>query len=62
MKKLSNWTKKIEEVSNSIWKVTLTHKYGSEVEKVGANIDELENELEKWAEEMEKEINKNRNK
>ena len=58
MRKLTRWTKKIEEVSNSVWKVTLIHDYGSIVEKTGDNIDKLENELEEWAIKMEEEINR----
>jgi len=41
---LENWKKEIVEVSNGVWKITLTHKLGARVERVGFNMDLLEKE------------------
>ena len=32
-KNLDRWIKNIEEISNGVWKVTLTHKLGFSIEK-----------------------------
>ena len=49
---LENWKKEIDEVSNCVWKVTLTHELGSSVEKIGDNLELLEKEVELSAIEM----------
>ena len=53
---LENWKKEIDEVSNCVWKVTLTHELGSSVEKIGDNLELLEKEVELSEIEMDKQI------
>ena len=35
---LGKWKKDIDEVSNCVWKVTLTHELGSTIEKIGEDL------------------------
>jgi len=53
---LEKWRKEIVEISNCFWKVSLTHELGSRVEKIGDNLEQIENETELSALEMNKEI------
>ena len=53
---LTKWKKTIEEVSNSVWKVTLTHELGPAVEKTGDDLEQMEKELKISAIEMNKQI------
>ncbi len=53
---LLKWKKEIDEVSNCVWKVTLTHELGPSVEKIGANLELLKKEVELSAIEMNKQI------
>jgi len=55
-KELKNWKREIEEISNNVWRVKITHELGSCIEKTGHNLLELETEIEKSAIEMEKQI------
>ncbi|BDD01419.1 hypothetical protein [Persicobacter psychrovividus] len=53
---LEKWKKEIDEVSNCIWKVKLTHALGPTIEKIGDNLLLLEKDVELSAIEMEKQI------
>jgi len=55
---LDKWNKEINEVSNGVWKITLTHKLGPSIEKTGENLDQLEKDVEMSAIEMNKQIEK----
>lgn len=55
-KQLKKWKKEIEEISNNVWKVKLTHELGSCIEKTGHNLEEIEIEIEKSAIKMNSEI------
>lgn len=53
---LEKWIKEIDEVSNCVWKVTLTHQLGPSIEKIGTNLEQLEKEVELSTIEMNKQI------
>jgi hypothetical protein len=53
---LENWKKEIDEISNCVWKVTLTHQLGPSVEKIGTNLEQLEKEVELSAIKMNRQI------
>ncbi|WP_225037317.1 hypothetical protein [Winogradskyella sp. SM1960] len=53
---LEKWKKEIDEISNCVWKVALTHELGPSVEKIGTNLEQLEKEVELSAIEMNKQI------
>jgi hypothetical protein len=53
---LENWKKEIDEILNCVWKVTLTHQLGPSVEKIGANLEQLEKEVELSAIKMNRQI------
>jgi hypothetical protein len=56
MDKLAKWTKKVDEISASVWKVTMVHELGPKVEMTGENLEELEKEVQKSAIELDKQI------
>ncbi|KAB1160522.1 hypothetical protein F7018_01210 [Tenacibaculum aiptasiae] len=56
--KFANWKKEIDEISNSIWKITLTHTLGPTVEKTGNDLEQLEKETELLVTQMNKQIEK----
>ena len=56
---LSKWKKERQELSNGIWKVTLTHTLGASVEKIGGNLENLEKEVEISALEIDKQLEQN---
>ena len=58
---LSKWRIEREELSNGIWKVTLIHKLGASVQKIGGNLEQLEKEVELSASEMDKQLEQNSN-
>ena len=47
--KFGSWQFKIEEISNSVYKVIGTDNYGRSIEKVGIDPDELLDEIKKDA-------------
>lgn len=53
---LNKWKKKIDEISNCVWKVTLIHELGASVQKTGENLNIIEKEVESLAIEMNKQI------
>jgi anion-transporting ArsA/GET3 family ATPase len=54
--KLVKWKKEIDEISNCVWKVSLTHELGPKVEKIGENLKQIEIEVELSALEMNEQI------
>ena len=54
--KLEKWRKEIDEISNCVWKVSLTHELGPKVEKIGENLERIEKEVELSALEMNEQI------
>jgi len=54
--KLEKWKKEIDEISNCVWKVSLTHELGPKVEKTGENLEQIEKEIELSALEMNEQI------
>ena len=55
---LKLWTKKTEEISNQVWKISLTHVQGVIVEKTGTDLDQLETEVKLAAIEINQQIKK----
>lgn len=53
---LKKWNKTIEEVSNNVYRVTLTHQFGASIEKTGHNLEEMESEILTTALKMNQEI------
>ncbi len=53
---LEKWRKEIIEVSNNVYKVTLTHELGSIIEQTGHELELIEKEVELSAMKMNKEI------
>ena len=43
--KLEKWKKEIDEISNCVWKVSLTHELGPKVEKIGENLKQIEKSI-----------------
>ena len=54
--KLVKWKKEIDETSNCVCKVGLTHELGPKVEKIGENLKQIEKEVELSALEMNEQI------
>jgi hypothetical protein len=59
---LTGWTLSFEEVSNNVYKVKLTDKFGREVETTDFDLDKALTTVEKYAFDIEKQISKNWNK
>lgn len=53
---LKKWNKTIEEVSNSVYRVTFRHELGASIEKTGHNLNEMKNKIFITAIKMNKEI------
>ena len=53
---LEKWTENIEEISNCVWKVNLTHELGAKIEKIGTNLEQLLKEVKESAIKMNKQI------
>lgn len=54
--KLSKWIKEFEEISMSVYKITLTHELGPSIQKIGHDLEKLESEVELSAIEMQNQI------
>ena len=53
---MSNWKTEINEISNNVYKLRMTHKLGSVIEKTGTDIEALKREALEDSIEIEKEI------
>jgi len=51
------WTKQIEELSNNVYKLTLTHPLGPQIVKTGSNLEQLESEAKLDSQKLDKQIN-----
>ncbi len=53
---MTNWKTEIVEISNNVYKLVMTHKLGSVIEKTGTDIEVLKSEALKDAIRLEKQI------
>ena len=51
-----NWTTEIVEISNNVYKITMVHKQGAQIEKTGTDIEIMKKEAIKDSISMEKKI------
>ncbi len=53
---MSNWKTEINEISNNVYKLRMTHNLGSVIEKTGTDIEAMKREALEDSIEIEKEI------
>jgi len=56
------WTKQIEELSNNVYKLTLTHSLGPQIIKTGSNLKQLESEAKIDSQKLDNQIKEKLNK
>lgn len=55
---MSNWKTEIKEISNNVYKLIMTHKHGSVIEKTGTDIEAMKSEALEDSIMIEKDIEK----